>query len=230
AIALNPEFAEAYSLLATAHMWTGDTESAIASMKRALQLSPRNDEYAVQLADHALAAQQWDLADTVLQRLKGSQSPEVVEWARRGLARLEEYRRNPPALPVRRVKPPDDGDWVAPQWKRKGPATTLEDEEADERPVEKPPDLRPIRSLRGKLLGVECPELPAAAVSVASGGRTWKMRIADRDGLILIGAEEFSCAWRDRDVTINYREGGQADGDLVSLEIRQPGIEPQPLR
>jgi len=231
AIALNPDFAEAHNLLATAHMWTGDTDAAISSMKRALQLSPRNEQYSSHLAEHAMASQKWDLAETLLLRLKESSSPEVAEWSRRNLARLEEYRRNPPALPVRRVRPPDDSAYIAPQWKRKGRSTgyVLSDEELDERPEEKPVDLRPVRSLRGKLLRVECPSPAEALLSVVSGSRTWKMRVVDRERLILIGAEEFSCAWRERDVVINYREAGEAEGDLVSLELAQPGIEPVPL-
>ena len=38
--------------------------------------------------------------------------------------------------------------------------------------------------------------------------------------LLLIGADEFSCGWKNRPVAVNYKAGGKADGDLVSLEVR----------
>jgi len=36
---------------------------------------------------------------------------------------------------------------------------------------------------------------------------------------MLIGADQFSCDWANLSVSVNYRPGGQADGDLVSLEV-----------
>jgi hypothetical protein len=43
---------------------------------------------------------------------------------------------------------------------------------------------------------------------------------ADYKSLLLIGADAFSCAWSDRAVSVNYKPGGMADGDLVSVEVR----------
>jgi hypothetical protein len=37
--------------------------------------------------------------------------------------------------------------------------------------------------------------------------------------LILIGAEEFSCSWKKRKVSVNYRQSGDDQGNLVSLEL-----------
>jgi hypothetical protein len=47
-----------------------------------------------------------------------------------------------------------------------------------------------------------------------------KLRTADYKSLLLIGADAFSCAWSDRAVSVNYKPGGMADGDLVSVEVR----------
>ena len=38
--------------------------------------------------------------------------------------------------------------------------------------------------------------------------------------MLLIGADDFSCDWHDRQVTVNYKPGGSANGELVSLEMR----------
>jgi hypothetical protein len=37
---------------------------------------------------------------------------------------------------------------------------------------------------------------------------------------VLIGADNFSCDWRNRQVTVNYKPGLGKEGDLVSLEMR----------
>jgi len=36
---------------------------------------------------------------------------------------------------------------------------------------------------------------------------------------ILLGADEFSCSWTNRKVSVNYRKSGNDQGNLVSLEF-----------
>ena len=67
---------------------------------------------------------------------------------------------------------------------------------------------------------VDCSQAPAAVVTIASEGTVLKLRAPDYKSLLLIGASDFSCDWRDRAVTVNYKPGGVSDGDLVSLEVR----------
>jgi hypothetical protein len=47
-----------------------------------------------------------------------------------------------------------------------------------------------------------------------------RLRTEDYKSLLLIGADDFSCDWKSLSVVINYKAGGKADGDLVSLELR----------
>jgi len=54
---------------------------------------------------------------------------------------------------------------------------------------------------------------------VLAGKTTWKLRARDSRTLVLVGADAFSCGWRNRGVAVNYREGGPGQGDLVSLEL-----------
>jgi hypothetical protein len=35
-----------------------------------------------------------------------------------------------------------------------------------------------------------------------------------------MGADAFSCDWKSRLVAVNYRAGGKADGDVVSVEVQ----------
>ena len=77
-----------------------------------------------------------------------------------------------------------------------------------------------IQFLKGTLVGVECPAGPGATVTLESGGKKWRMKTSDRDKLVLIGTEQFSCDWKDVKVAVNYKLAGTLEGDLVSLELQ----------
>jgi hypothetical protein len=47
-----------------------------------------------------------------------------------------------------------------------------------------------------------------------------KMKVADRNHLVLIGADEFSCSWSRKKVAINYRETAEGEASVISLEIQ----------
>jgi hypothetical protein len=70
------------------------------------------------------------------------------------------------------------------------------------------------------LLAVDCTQPPSAVVTVSAGAKTLKLRTSDYKLLTLIGADQFSCDWKSRPVAVNYKAGGTADGDLVSLEVQ----------
>jgi hypothetical protein len=57
-------------------------------------------------------------------------------------------------------------------------------------------------------------------LTVSAESAVLKLRASDYKSLLLIGADDFSCEWRDRQVTVNYKPRGPKDGDLVSLEMR----------
>jgi tetratricopeptide (TPR) repeat protein len=81
------------------------------------------------------------------------------------------------------------------------------------------PDKRPIQFLKGKIVVVDCSQPPSAILTVSAGAKVLKLRTADYKSLTLIGADNFSCDWRSRPASVNYRAGGKADGDLVSVEV-----------
>jgi hypothetical protein len=67
---------------------------------------------------------------------------------------------------------------------------------------------------------VDCSQSPTAILTVRSGARTFKLRTDNYKSLLMVGADEFSCEWSDRPVVVNYKAGGKADGDLVSVEVQ----------
>ena len=76
-----------------------------------------------------------------------------------------------------------------------------------------------MKFLKATLVSVDCSRQPEALVTVAGDGKTLRLQTADYKALAVIGAGEFSCAWKGIPVNVNYRAGGKSDGDLVSIEL-----------
>ena len=87
-------------------------------------------------------------------------------------------------------------------------------------PAEPALDRRKVQFVRGKLIKVDCSQNPVAILTVRTSSRTLKLRTENYKSLLLVGADEFSCEWTDRAVIANYKAGGKADGDLVSVEVQ----------
>jgi len=219
AISLAPDFAAAYGQLAAAEASIGNLDAAITNVKKAVRLSPRNDHYAADLAQYYLLAQKWDDAAALFEYLQASDDPQIAASAADDLKLLPALRRTPPSPVARREKSQDWSQWDDPKWRRRVPAPLPPESDAPEAAAPKAPDTRPVKFLKGKLLQVECSQPPAALLTILAGKKTWKLRVADSGSVVLVGANSFSCGWRDRNVAVNFREGGQADGDLVSLEL-----------
>jgi tetratricopeptide (TPR) repeat protein len=213
-----PELADAYDLLAMARMEGGGPEAAMQSERAAIGLSPRNQIYLYHFAQIYIADKKWEAAQNLLERLKASGNPQVAAAAREKLDQIANQRKYGFAVASSPESPK-----LAPQ---KSPFDVL-DEDAAKRAAQEqaaqsggPVDRRPTRFVKGRLVQVDCSQSPAAVVTVAGDGEVLKLRTADYKSLLLIGADEFSCAWTDRRVTANYKLGGRSDGDLVSLELR----------
>jgi hypothetical protein len=211
-----PEFADAYDLLAIAHTEGGGPVAALQAERAAMQLSPRNQQYAYHLAEIYAADKKWEAARTLLEHLKTSGNPQVAAAARERLAQLatEQKYGLSPATAASASK----------LSKQSSPFDVLE-QDAAKRAAEAQAktttaDKRPAKFFQGRLVDVDCSQSPAAVLTVASGAVVMKLRTADYKSLLLIGADTFSCEWNNRSVSVNYKSGGLSDGDLVSLEVR----------
>jgi hypothetical protein len=89
-----------------------------------------------------------------------------------------------------------------------------------EPPAEVPAPAAPVHFIKGKLAGVDCAALPQALLVVESRGQSFKLHINDTKHVVLLGADDFSCDWKNKNVALNYRERKDGDGDVVSLEIQ----------
>jgi tetratricopeptide (TPR) repeat protein len=215
AIALDPKLADAYSLLAFAQAVSGEPEKGLATMKKAVELSPRNEMYQVNLANIYMANRKVDEAIALLHGLAGSGSPGVASHAAAALAQAESFKEQSksfrPQIKSRAAENVEGG---------REPAGISEGRVEAEIHVVAAPPSTPVRFIKGKLAGVDCSAAPQALLSVVSGGRLLRMHIGDRQHLVLIGADQLSCDWKNKSVALNYRDRQDGGGDVVSLEVQ----------
>jgi tetratricopeptide (TPR) repeat protein len=210
-----PEFAEAYNMLGWARLAGGGANAAVETMKMAVQLGPRSEQYQLRLGEAYVAARKWDEGSAILDRLQGSQDPQIAAAVKKDLHDLPYFKKF--GIPPQEESPP-----------KEEAKTQEKDDLADEDsetaikqlPVTPKIDKRPIQFLKAKLLSVDCSEAPKAVLLVAKGPRTLKLRTPDYKSLVILGADKFSCDWRDVAVNVNYRADAKGGGDLVSIEVQ----------
>jgi tetratricopeptide (TPR) repeat protein len=179
-ISLDPNFADSYALLAMAQSGSGDPAKALATMQKALAISPRNENYLFNLANLYLAARHPDQAIALLQSLQASANPEMASRAAGQLTLAQQFKEMGDA--------PEVG--ITPRLiVRNNPP-----EETVSEPARVPVPSAPAQFVRGTLTNVDCSTPPFATLTVVSGAKTWKMKVTDTSHVILIGADEFSCA------------------------------------
>jgi hypothetical protein len=212
-----PELADAYDLLALARNEGGGASAAMQAERAAMMLSPRDERYVYHLALIYIAGKQWEAAEALLERLRASTNAEMVTLARERLSQIASERKY--GIAGAAATQPH----LAPQ---KSPFDVLDEDAAKRAAEEKAAqsggtaDKRPTRYIKGRLVAVDCSEAPSAILTVTAEGVVLKLRAADYKSLLLIGADEFSCDWRNRQVSVNYKPGGLADGDVMSLEVK----------
>jgi tetratricopeptide (TPR) repeat protein len=243
----DPEFAEARSRLAMAQLEGGGVHAAMDSMRAALQLAPRNQGYLLNMAQIYMAGKNWDAATALLERLKSNPEPQIAKSAGEqldGLPMLKKYGVRPqgetqpqstqaasPPSSSSPAPPTSSADSSSPGSKKSAPQPKTQkenpppDEEASADHPEQPPalpqpDKRTIQFLKGKLIAVDCSQPPSAILTVSAGAKVLKLRTENYKSLMVMGADDFSCEWKSRQVAVNYRAGGKADGDLVSVEVQ----------
>jgi tetratricopeptide (TPR) repeat protein len=205
-----PDFAEAYNMLAMARMEGGGAASALESIKQAIALSPRNEQYIFNLGQIHEAGKKWDAARAVFERLKSSANPQIAAAANHQLeemATVKKYGISPSA--PKRVAQSSPFDELEQEAQKRAQASD-----------QSGPDKRPTKFVKGTLTSVDCSRSPAAILTVNTGTRSLRLRTSDYKSLLVIGEDGLSCEWHNRHVSINYKAGGSADGDLVSVEVQ----------
>jgi Tfp pilus assembly protein PilF len=225
AIALDPKLADAYSLLGYAETFSGEPEKGLAAMRKAVELSPRNENYQMNLASIYLANRKPDEAIAVLRSLASNGNPQVAGAAAAALVQAQNFKEQSKAFGPRMEVRPADGAPTSEgltRGKEAGIPTDAKPTGAQSSDV--PPAPTPVKFVKGNLAAVDCSAAPQALLNVIVPGRSLKLHVADSRHVVVFGADEFSCAWKNKKVAINYREHregmGSGDGDVVSVELQ----------
>ena len=216
-----PELADAYNMLGMARVEGGGINSALEAQRQAIALAPRNLEYEFNLGQIYVAGKKWDLAREVFTRLKAGPDRAAAAAAKQQLDDLETLQKYG-------VRPQRAGESAAPAGAASTPAVAAssaqdEDQDADAAPkpvAPKPGTTGPVQFLKGKIVSSDCSKPPEATVTILSGMTTYKMHASDYKSLPVIGEDQFSCEWKNRLVSVNYRAAGKNQGELVSIEVR----------
>ncbi len=220
ALELDPNYAEGYVLLAFAEASGGDAAEATRWIKQAIALSPRNDRYRLELAKYMIAERRGDPAKALLAFLTNSEDQAVATDAAALLKQIETMGVDQYAAEKRRERE-NPMTYIDPRWRPKEGGGTLA--ELEEKKVEEDgkPDTRKIEFMKGRVVKVDCASGNGATITLAAAsGKTWTLKTRDRNKLVLIGADKFSCGWSNVRVAVNYKASGANSGDLVSLEVQ----------
>lgn len=222
-----PELADAYNMLGVARVEGGGINSALEAQKQAIALSPRNLEYQFNLGQIYVAGKKWEQAHEVFTRLKEGPDRQAASAAKKqleDLATLQKYGVRPQRPGETETPAGAASTPAASASAPKAPANTSgnQDEDADAAP--KPPPVKPdstgpVLFLKGKIVTSDCTKTPEAAITVLTGMTTYTMHVSDYKTLVVIGEDQFSCDWKNRPVSVNYRATGKRSGEVVSLEV-----------
>lgn len=209
-------FADAYNLEGIVLSNMRDFPNAIEAIKTAIKLNPRNEHYRLNLAQMYMQADRYDDAIALFEKLKESSDPEIADSATRQMALAHEFKDKPLMRLSARTQPAKDDKELA----GSADSDELKAMEARQRGEDtEKPDTRPMKYVTGKLLSVDCEKEPRAVLKVLQGQKTYNFIAPSVKKVLVIGANEFSCLWKDRKVSVNYHESGPLRGDLVSVEV-----------
>ena len=208
-ISLDPKFADSYALLAFAQTSSGDHEKALETIRKAITIDPRNETYRFNLANIYLANRQPDKAMVILESLQKTGSPEIASRVASVLEGIHQFQRSEPSqFTLKRREDSEDSTATA---STAPPAPT---------PISEGPNWGAPIFLRGTISSVDCSAEPTAILTLSSGSKTVKLKIPDKHHVILIGTDQFSCAWNYRKVAVNYRQSDAGDTKVMSLELQ----------
>ena len=208
-IKLDPDFADAYSMLAFTYMSQGKRDQAVPVLLKAIELNPRNEQYRFNLANLFLESQKFDEAMSVLRVLQSSSDPQILSRSTEELAQVQRYKEQARSAAQPLTQPVTGESLIV-----RTPSAPSEPESVS------PKVTGAAKFLHGKLLSVDCSSPPAATLTILAGSATWRMHAANSSKAIVIGANQISCDWKNQKVAVNYRETGDRQADIISLEVQ----------
>jgi tetratricopeptide (TPR) repeat protein len=90
-IKLDPDFADAYAMLAFTYSSEGKLENAITTLQKAIGLNPRNEQYQFNLAQLYFGAKSYNEATSILRQLQKSSDVQIASRSSEQLIQLQKF-------------------------------------------------------------------------------------------------------------------------------------------
>lgn len=221
ALKRDPSHADAMNLKALVISRAANPAEAIRLLEKACELRPRNEDFKLNLVNQYIIARRFEQADALLERLKRSSDPRILAAAEVQAGRSQRYQKSKIA---QLAEEPTD-KYTDPRWRPKPGEKLDPDMEklmrgdgAIEDEAAAAVDTRPVRSERGTLLQSDCND-ERVKVQVQLRTRIVDAFASDPTKVSVSGAAKFDCGWKNRRVTLKYRERSKFAVDLVALEL-----------
>jgi len=209
-----PEMADAYNMLGMARVGGGGIKSALEAQREAIALAPRNLEYQFNLGQIYVAGKKWDQARELFTRLKEGPDRQAAAAAKKeleGLPTLEKYG----------IRSQQTAKAEAAASAAESASEGEESDSSTSKPAApKPGTTGPVENLKGKIVQSDCSKPPDVLITIISGMTSYTMHAPDYKTLLVIGEDQFSCDWKNRPISLNYRATGKHAGEVVSIELR----------
>ena len=221
AVQLDPNFADAYGMLALALTWQEKRDEAVAPAEKAVLLSPRSETWAMNLATFYANAKRYDDALKVAGALMKSSNPQVAQQASSMYESLGRFKQ----------EMADYERWQKDQKDNEGPTEVAEQPPDTTTTDGQPPVLRHrgqisedavLSYFEGTLKQVSC-DGPKATLVITVGANPLTLVAADVQRVSFSGKQQFSCGLRDVKVKGFYSKKAAAN-QLAALEFEDASV------
>lgn len=212
AVELDPGYSDAWGLLGYAQSAQGSIADAIASTKRAIDLAPRNNSYRMNLASMLLQDKRYDEASQLLSTLQAAENPVMAAQAQQMqefIEKARDYEKQRAAIQAENARL---------QTASAGGKAADTDSHAEPQVAAIPVANARAGFAKGKIVKIECSG-DSADLTLQSGSKQMHLHVPNTKSVALIGADKFSCGWRNQPVAINYSILGENEFSVISIEL-----------
>jgi len=159
-----------------------------------------------------MANRKVDDAIAILRKLAGSADHDVAMRANQTLAQAENFKAQSQTFALRveehnaELRAENTPENTPALRVSRDPGTSGSERVEVPIPMTVAPIPMPVHFVKGKLLSVDCSGSPQAVLTMSAGAKSLKLHVRDSGHVIVIGADQLSCDWKNKSLAVNYRE------------------------